>query len=249
MAAPASARAAGALRRVDLTLSLAPDEYEREIERLQARLFDLEHDLYRARLPAVIVFEGVDAGGKGGSIRRLTRGLDPRGYEVIPVSAPTAVEKAHHYLWRFWRHVPKAGHITLFDRSWYGRVLVERVEGFCSEPDWRRAFGEINAFERQLADFGTAIVKFYLLIDPDEQLRRFRDRQNTPQKQWKITDEDWRNRRKWPQYQAATAEMMRRTNTAWAPWTILEANCKLYARIKAMRTVATALERALASRG
>ena len=204
-----------------------------------------EHELYLARIPAVICYEGWDAGGKGGNIRRLTLGLDPRGYEVVPIAAPTKEEKAHHYLWRFWRGVPKAGHITIFDRTWYGRVLVERVEGFCTEAEWKRAYDEINQFERQLTDFGTVLVKFWLQIDAAEQLRRFQERQNTPYKQWKITDEDWRNREKRPLYEPAVDEMLRRTSTPHAPWTILEANCKYHARIKALRTVVEALEKAV----
>lgn len=233
---------------VDLRRSLERGEYEARLKRLQQRLCQLEHKLYAARVPAVIVFQGSDAAGKGGIIKRLTRGLDPRGYEVIPVGPPTEEEKAHHFLWRFWRRLPKAGHITIFDRSWYGRVLVERVEGFCTEDEWRRAYQEINEFERQLADFGTVIVKFWVHIDQDEQLRRFRAREETPSKQWKITPEDWRNREKWAQYEVAVNDMLRRTSTPCAPWTILEANCKLYARIKALRTVVRALQRALNQR-
>ena len=233
------------LDRLDLSLSLERDDYEKQLDGLQDRLFQLEHELFVARIAAAIVYEGVDAGGKGGSIRRLTRGLDPRGYEVVPIAAPTKEELAHHYLWRFWRHVPKAGHITIFDRSWYGRVLVERVEGFCTTDEWRRAYREINEFERQLTDSGTVVVKFWLHIDQAEQLRRFKAREDTPHKQWKITDEDWRNRKKWPQYEVAICDMLERTSTTYAPWTILEANDKLYARIKALRTVADALEAAL----
>ena len=236
------------LDRADMTLSLERDEYERQLSALQARLFDLEHELYGARIPACILYEGWDAGGKGGNIRRLTRGLDPRGYEVAPIAAPTKEELAHHYLWRFWRHVPKAGHITIFDRTWYGRVLVERVEGFCTEDEWSRAYREINEFERQLADYGAVIVKFWLHIDREEQLRRFKSRENTPAKKWKITDEDWRNREKWNKYALAVVDMFQRTSTTYAPWTLLEANCKLYARIKALRTIAEALEAALAKR-
>jgi len=236
------------LDRVDLSLSLSREQYEKELDELQERLLNLEYRLYKARIPAVVVYEGWDAAGKGGNIRRLTQGLDPRGYEVIPIAAPTAEELAHHYLWRFWKHVPKAGHIGIFDRSWYGRVLVERVEGFCTEAEWKRAFQEINEFERQLAEYGTVVVKFWLQIDRDEQLRRFQDRQNTPSKQWKITPEDWRNRDKWKQYGVCVAEMIERTSTTYAPWTILEANCKLYARIKALRTVADAVEKVLDKR-
>ncbi|HUT90769.1 MAG TPA: hypothetical protein VMY37_14795 [Thermoguttaceae bacterium] len=233
------------LDRVDLSLSLSREAYEEELDELQKRLFQLEHELYAARVPAVIVYEGWDAAGKGGNIKRLTRGLDPRGYEVVPVMAPSPEEKAHHYLWRFWRDVPKAGHITIFDRSWYGRLMVERVEGFCSENEWERAYQEINEFERQLADFGTAIVKFWLHIDREEQLRRFEARQEDLHKKWKITDEDWRNREKWERYRVAVVDMLQRTSTTYAPWTILEANCKLHARIKALRTVAEVLQTAL----
>ncbi|HLA85144.1 MAG TPA: polyphosphate:AMP phosphotransferase [Thermoguttaceae bacterium] len=236
------------LDRLDLSLSLDREEYEQELGKLHKRLFDLEHEIYTRRVPVAIVYEGVDAGGKGGNIKRLTRGLDPRGYKVVPVGPPNPVELAHHYLWRFWREAPKAGHIALFDRSWYGRVLVERVEGLCGETDWRRAYREINEFERQWSDFGTVLVKFWLHIDQDEQLRRFEARQETPYKQWKITDEDWRNRKKWPQYKAAVVEMLERTSTTYAPWTVLEANCKLYARVKAIRTVVRAIEEALAGR-
>lgn len=234
--------------RVDLSLSLPREVYERQLKKWQRKLFDLEHEIYRARIPVVIVYEGTDAAGKGGNIRRLTQGLDPRGYEVIPVGAPSAEEQAQHYLWRFWRHVPKTGHIAIFDRSWYGRVLVERVEGFCRVAEWRRAYREINEFERQMRDAGAVIVKFYLVIDRREQLRRFRQREATAYKAWKITAEDWRNRRRWREYEAAVAEMLRRTSTARAPWTVLEANCKLHARIKALRTVAEALQDALRRR-
>lgn len=230
------------LDRVDLTLAMTEEAYAKELDKLQKRLFEVEHELYLARVPAVIAYEGWDAAGKGGNIRRVTRGLDPRGYEVVPIAAPSDEEKAHHYLWRFWRRVPKAGHITIFDRTWYGRVLVERVEGFCSETEWRRAYDEINSFERQLADFGTVIVKFWLQIDPDEQLRRFQEREQTSYKTWKITDEDWRNRDKRGLYEPAVVEMLERTSTRHAPWTILESNCKLYARIKAIRTVVEAFE-------
>ena len=233
------------LDRADLNLALDRETYDAQREELNQRLLTAEHELYIARIPAVICYEGWDAGGKGGNIKRLTLGLDPRGYEVVPIAAPTQEEKAHHYLWRFWRCLPKAGHITIFDRTWYGRVLVERVEGFCSEAEWKRAYDEINQFERQLTDFGAVLVKFWLQIDAQEQLRRFQERQNTPYKQWKITDEDWRNREKRPKYEPAVDEMLRRTSTPHAPWTILESNCKYYARIKALRTVAEALEKAV----
>ena len=233
------------LDRVDTSLTLDRETYDAQRQELNERLIAAEHELFLARIPAVVCYEGWDAGGKGGNIKRLTLGLDPRGYEVVPIAAPTKEEKAHHYLWRFWRGIPKAGHITIFDRTWYGRVLVERVEGFCSEADWKRAYDEINQFERQLTDFGAVLVKFWLQIDAQEQLRRFQERQNTPYKQWKITDEDWRNRDKRPAYEPAVNEMLLRTSTRCAPWTILEANCKYYARIKALRTVAEALEKAV----
>ncbi len=242
---PSPTRQQTILDRVDLTLSLDRETYDKQLDELQDRLFRLEHELYLSRIPAAIVYQGWDAGGKGGNIKRLTRGLDPRGYEVVPIGVPTDEEKAHHYLWRFWKHVPKAGHITIFDRSWYGRLMVERVEGFCTEDEWNRAYREINEFERQLADFGTVLVKFWLQIDQQEQLRRFKARESTPHKQWKITDEDWRNREKWNRYEVAVIDMLQRTSTTYAPWTILEANCKLYARIKALRTVSEALESAL----
>jgi len=242
---PSPTRQQTILDRVDLSLSLDRPTYEDKLDKYQERLFHLEHELYTARIPTVIVYEGWDAAGKGGNIRRLTRGLDPRGYEVVPVSIPTVEEKSHHYLWRFWRNIPKAGHIAIFDRSWYGRVMVERVEGFCTEGEWKRAYREINEFERQLAEFGTVIVKFWLHIDRQEQLKRFNARQQTPHKQWKITEDDWRNRKKWNQYEVAVLDMLRRTSTTYAPWTILEANCKLHARVKAIRTVAEALESAL----
>jgi AMP-polyphosphate phosphotransferase len=243
--APRPATEKTVLDRVDLSLSLTREEYRDQLDALQGRVMRLEFELYKAQVPAVVLYEGWDAGGKGGNIRRLTYALDPRGYRVVPIAAPTKEELAHHFLWRFWRNVPKAGHLAIFDRSWYGRVLVERVEGFCTEEEWQRSYGEINEFERQLTDFGTVVVKFWLQVDQQEQLRRFEERQQLPDKQWKITDEDWRNRGKWRQYERAVIDMLERTSTAHAPWTILEANCKLYARIKALKTVAESLERGL----
>lgn len=230
------------LDRADLSLSLAADEYERRLEAAQKRLWEIEHEIYRERVPVLILFEGCDAAGKGGAIKRLVRGMDPRGYEVIPIAAPNDVEKSHHYLWRFWTSMPKAGHIAVFDRTWYGRVLVERVEAFCSEAEWRRAYSEINEMEEQLAHFGAVVVKFWLQIGFEEQLKRFRERQDTSYKRWKITDEDWRNREKWTQYMHAVDEMLLRTSTTHAPWTIVEANCKRYARVKILETVIAAVE-------
>jgi polyphosphate kinase 2 (PPK2 family) len=230
---------------VDLDRTLERAAYERQLKKYQKRVAELEHEVYLERVPVIIVYEGWDAAGKGGNIRRLVQGLDPRGYEVVPIAAPNVVEKAHHYLHRFWLRVPKAGHITIFDRSWYGRVLVERVEGFCTEEEWKRAYAEINETEEQWCDFGAAVVKFWLHIDQDEQLRRFEARQRTAYKRWKITDEDWRNREKWNQYQAAVDEMLYRTSTTHAPWTIVEATNKLYARIRVLRTVVDTLEKRL----
>lgn len=228
---------------VDLEKKIDPDEYKERLDKSQKKLYELQHKLYLKRIPLMILYEGWDAAGKGGNIRRVTDELDPRGYEVVPVAAPNDIEKAHHYLWRFWNKIPKAGHITLFDRTWYGRVLVERVEGFCDKNDWKRAYHEINHFERHLSDFGTIIVKFWLQISPEEQLRRFKAREENPDKQWKITDEDWRNREKWALYEKAVEEMIYRTSTAHAPWTIIESNSKHYARIKALETIIEAIEK------
>ena len=194
------------------------------------------------RIPVVILYEGWDAAGKGGNLKRLTANLDPRGYEVVPIAAPNDIEKSHHYLWRFWTELPKAGHITIFDRSWYGRVLVERVEGFCSETEWRRAYHEINDMEQHWTRFGAILLKFWVHIDRDEQLRRFHEREKTRYKRWKITEEDWRNREKWGEYEAAVEEMLFRTGTPHAPWTVIESNCKLHARIKVLKTVCQAME-------
>jgi polyphosphate:AMP phosphotransferase len=229
------------LDRVDLSQTLDRAAYEKALEKYQDRLWDLEHRAYKKRLPVIVMYEGWDAAGKGGNIKRLVQGMDPRGFEVIPVAAPNDVEMAHHYLWRFWVRLPKAGHIAIFDRSWYGRVLVERVEGFCSEAAWRRAYREINEFEESLVNFGAVLVKFWLQISPEEQLKRFKERQKTAAKQWKITDEDWRNRKKMPLYRAAVDDMLQKTSTAHAPWTIVESNDKLHARIKALRTVTRAI--------
>jgi AMP-polyphosphate phosphotransferase len=234
-----------ALDQVDLSLSLSPEEYDTRLKDAQVMLRELEHEIYRRRVPVVIAYEGWDAAGKGGNIRRLTQNLDPRGYEVVPIAAPNDLEKAHHYLWRFWAQMPKAGHITIFDRTWYGRVLVERVEGFCTEAQWRRAYREINGMEQQLVHFGTVLLKFWLHIDPHEQLRRFQARQQLAHKQWKITEEDWRNREKLDQYREAVEEMLHRTTTPYAPWTIVESNCKRHARVKVLETVCDAIRKRL----
>jgi polyphosphate kinase 2 (PPK2 family) len=230
------------LSKLDMAQKLSRAEYERQVDKLQDRLRELEHIIYAKRIPVVICYEGCDAAGKGGNIKRVVGNLDPRGFEVIPIAAPTKEELAHHYLWRFANCMPKAGHITIFDRTWYGRVMVERVEGFCSNEAWQRAYREINEFEAHLAGYGAAIVKFWLHIDQAEQLRRFKERQRLKWKQWKLTDEDWRNRKKWPQYEAAINDMLAGTSTSYAPWTIIEANDKLFARIKALKTVVRAIE-------
>ena len=171
--------------------------------------------------------------------------MDPRGFVVHPTASPNDIEKAHHYLWRFWVDMPKAGHVTIFDRTWYGRVMVERIEGFCSRQEWQRAYREINDMEKDLADAGAIVLKFWMQIDKDEQAKRFSARQENPEKQWKITDEDWRNREKWDQYEEAVDEMLIRTSTPYAPWIVVEGNCKYYARIKVLETVVNAIEKRL----
>ena len=201
--------------------------------------------MFKAQIPTVICFEGWDAAGKGGAIRRLTAALDPLGFSVHPVSAPNVVERQFHYLWRFWVHLPEPGNIAIFDRTWYGRVMVERIEGFAKDYEWQRAYDEIKDMEQQWAEHGFAIAKFWLQIDKDEQLRRFTDRQNDPMKQWKITDEDWRNRDKWEAYEEAVNEMLVRTDTSYAPWTVVEGNNKYYARLKVLKTVVELFEKKL----
>jgi polyphosphate:AMP phosphotransferase len=240
-----SGRRSKILDEVDLSKKLDRAEYDAQLEKLQDRLRELGLESFRKRLPTVIVYEGWDAAGKGGNIKRLTQELDPRGYEVISIAAPTKVELDHHYLWRFWNRLPKAGHMSIFDRSWYGRVLVERVEGFASETEWRRAYDEIRFFEQQLVQFGTVVIKFWLQISPEEQLRRFLERETTAHKQYKITEEDWRNRLKWNPYRSAVSEMIKQTSTEAAPWTIVEAESKLWARIKTLSTTVSELEKKL----
>ena len=234
------------LARADLEAKLERGEYEKRLEELQEQLRELHFRCYAKRRAVIVVMEGWDAAGKGGAIKRLTVRMDPRGYEVIPIAAPTDEEKAHHYLWRFWRSVPKDGHLAVFDRSWYGRLLVERVEGFAKPGEWQRAFHEINDFERAQAEHGSILCKFWLHVSPEEQLRRFRSRELTPRKQHKITDEDWRNRAKWPEYLAAVTDMLAQTSTPWAPWTVVEANDKLWARIRVLDTVVRSIEAGLA---
>ncbi|MFL2100235.1 phosphate:AMP phosphotransferase [Desemzia sp. FAM 23991] len=224
------------LEKVDLTLSLSDQEYDERKDALQLEAQQLAFQLYTRRIPTILVFEGVDAAGKGGAIERLTREMDPRGYEVITTSAPNKLEEQYHYLWRFYQNFPKRGDIKIFDRSWYGRVMVERVEGFASVEEWDRAYEEINQMEAQLTNFGTLVVKFFLYIDKEEQLQRFKDRENEPDKVYKLTDEDWRNRKKWDEYIDSMNEMLVRTSTSTAPWTIVAGKDKKYARIQVLET-------------
>ncbi len=231
------------LEKLNLKVKLSRAEYERELDRLPNKLHLLGYQVYTQKRPVVMVFEGWDAAGKGGAIKRLTEKLDPRGYVVHPIAAPQGDDKERHYLYRFWRRLPEAGLIALFDRSWYGRVLVERVEGFCSAEAWQRAYSEINQFEKQMVDFGTIIFKFWVHIGQQEQLRRFKEREGSGYKSWKLTDEDWRNRGKWEDYEQAVEDMLLKTSTRNAPWTIVEGNDKLYARIKVLKTAVEKLEK------
>ena len=251
---PERARAAEAsvedhLGALDLSLTLDRDRSRAELERQQGRLYRAQQRARERGVSTVVVFEGWDAGGKGGAIRRATAALDARYYRVIPIAAPTEEELAHHYLWRFWRHLARAGQIVIFDRSWYGRVLVERVEKFAQPSEWRRAYDEIRQFEEQLVEHGTVVVKFWLHVSRDEQLRRFQERERTSYKRWKITGEDWRNRERWNEYVAAVNEMVTHTSTRRAPWTLVEGNDKRFARLKVVRTLADRLKRAAARRG
>ena len=245
---PASAKPLS-LSEVDLTQSLTREEYKNCLEEEKARLAKNQNLLYLKRIPLVVGFEGWDAAGKGGCIKRLSSPLDARGYAALPIASPTPEEKKRHFLWRFYARLPKSGHIAIFDRTWYGRVLVERIEGFCSEADWKRAYGEINDFESYLAASGTLVVKFWIHISKDEQLKRFRARERTPEKQWKITAEDWRNREKWALYETAVNDMLRYTSTETAPWHILAGNDKYFARIQALRIVNEAIEARLKEKG
>ncbi len=226
---------------IDLTQKLDKDEYARQVDLYQTQIRLLGYHLYHQQRPCVIVFEGWDAAGKGGAINRLTERLDPRGYVVHPIAAPRGDDADKHYLWRFWRRLPDRGNIAIFDRSWYGRVMVERVEGFARTEEWQRAYQEIKDFETQLVDFGTILIKFWIHIGKDEQLRRFEDRQNRPNKAWKLTDEDWRNRDKWSVYEQAVEDMLIKTTTAHTPWTVIAGNDKYFARVQVLKTVVDAL--------
>lgn len=230
------------LKSVDLSLDIDKKEYKSLLSEYQERLFDLSNIIYMKKKPVAIVFEGWDAAGKGGAIKRLTQALDPRGYRVISTPAPTPEELSHHYLWRFWNNIPKTGHIAIFDRSWYGRVMVEAVEGFCNENEYERAFSEINSFEKHLMGSGMKIIKFFIHISPDEQLKRFDERKNDPQKSWKLTDEDYRNREKWDEYTYTIERMLEKTSTPDAPWHIIPGNSKKFARTEILKTVIKSLE-------
>jgi len=233
------------LSSLDYERTLTRKAYNRKLEKYQGELNLLSrHKKFRNR-SLIIVMEGVDAAGKGGSIRRITGALDARHYQVTPIAAPTEEERAQPYLWRFWRHLPRKGRVTIFDRSWYGRVLVERVEKFCSEQDWMRAYHEINDFEEQLVEAGGIVTKFWVTVTKEEQLRRFREREKTPFKSFKITPEDWRNRRKWNDYERAVCDMIERTNNELAPWILVAANDKFSARIEILKTLCERVEAAL----
>lgn len=233
------------LETIDLSKQLDKQEYKTRRDPLRLQLAALQRRARELKIPVMIVFEGWDAAGKGTLINRLILPLDPRGFKVHPINQPTEEERYRPFLWRFWIKTPAKGRIAVFDRSWYGRVLVERVEGFATEAAWRRAYREINSFERQLRDFGTVIVKFWVHISREEQLKRFEERQDSGYKSWKLTDEDWRNRAKWPEYERAVRDMLLKTSTITAPWTVVEGNNKWWARVKALTTVVETLSREL----
>lgn len=225
--------------------SIEEEDYKRKLKDRQLALLQLQHQLIVAKRAVLIVFEGPDAAGKGGAIKRIVERLDPRLVRVFSVVKPTTEEYQHHYMWRFWSKLPDYGHLAIFDRSWYGRVLVERVEGFATEAEWQRAYGEINAFERLLTDDGAIIVKLFLHVSEDEQLARFKRREADPYKHWKISDEDWRNRKKWKQHNQAAQDMFARTSSEVAPWHVIPGNFKWYARVKVLKTVVSAIEKNL----
>lgn len=230
------------VRTIDPAAKVDPQEYKERLKELKKRIDLLHNVIYKKRIPVIVCYEGWDAAGKGGNIKRLTSGMDPRGYEVFPIAAPDATEKAHHYLWRFAEKMPKAGHVAVFDRTWYGRVMVERIEGFCDEERWKQAYEEMNEFEYGLWQWGAVILKFFINIDNAEQLSRFEARRDTPDKQWKLTDEDWRNRDKWGAYEQAIDDMLQKTNTDFAPWHIIQSTDKKYARLQAMEAFIDAVE-------
>lgn len=224
------------LDKIDLSKTLSEEDYDSILKKLQKRASELQLELYKQKISTILVFEGVDAAGKDGSIERLIKYMDPRMVKVHAISAPNEEENRYNYLWRFYKRLPKDGDMGIFSRSWYGRVMVERVEGFAEENEWERAYSEIQNFEREIYDHGSLIIKYFVMIDKDTQLKRFEDREEDPDKQYKITEEDWRNREKWDQYIAAMNEMLDRTSTKYSPWVIVEGNDKNYARIKVLKT-------------
>jgi len=233
------------LSELDLSQALTRDKYKEQLKKYQAKLSLLHRQAFDHGISTILVFEGPDAAGKGGAIRRVISALDPHIYRVLPFAAPTDEERAQHYLWRFWRHLSRAGHVTIFDRSWYGRVLVERVENFATEDEWRRAYAEINNLEEQLIERDIVLVKYWIHIDEDEQLARFKVREQTPHKSWKLTDEDWRNREKWNDYETAAHDMVQYTSTHYAPWVLVEGNNKQFARIKVLKALCDKLAASL----
>lgn len=246
MKVPATLRK-GQLDLVDLEQKIEVSVYENRLKDLHKKISELQLMLYHQKIPVILVFEGSDGGGKGGAIKRLARALDPRGYQIINTAAPTSVEASNHYLWRFWIRMPAPGHIAIFDRSWYGRVLVERVEGFCSDKEWARAYSEINTMEEQWSRSGAVVLKYWLHVSRDEQLRRFQERQRTQNKKWKITDEDWRNREKWQQYKVCVENMLKKTDTPEAPWVTVAGDDKHHARIQVLQTYVDAVNKKLDS--
>jgi polyphosphate kinase 2 (PPK2 family) len=233
------------LSSLDMSQAVSKKAFATDLEKYQGRLNLLQRKAEQKGVSTILVFEGLDAAGKGGAIRRVTGALDARSYQVIPIAAPTDEERAHHYLWRFWRQLSRAGRLTIFDRSWYGRVLVERVEGFATEREWRRAYSEITEFEEQLVDHGIVLMKYWVHISQDEQLRRFKAREKARYKRWKLTDEDWRNRAKWADYERAVNDMVERTSTRLAPWTLVEGNDKYFARLKVLKTACRSIRLAI----
>ena len=230
---------------LDMNLHLSKQQYNQQLQQHQAKLNELHRKALKKKISTILLFEGPDAAGKGGAIRRVVTALDARHCRVIPIAAPTDEEQANHYLWRFWRHLSRAGKITIFDRSWYGRVLVERVEGYAAENEWRRAYAEINDFEEQLAESGIVLMKYWIHITKQEQLDRFNARKEIPHKQWKLTDEDWRNRERWEDYEYAVNDIVEHTSTRLAPWTLVEGNDKRFARVKVIESLCNNLEQAL----
>ncbi len=233
------------LERLDSTKRLSQKQYDEQIGKAQVALRELEFEIFNNQVPVLCLFEGWDAAGKGGVIKRMTEVLDPRGFTVSSFAAPRGEEKTHHYLWRFWRNLPRAGHLSIFDRSYYGRVLVERVEGFCNDDEWRRAYREINELESHQCSSGMVICKFWLHVTREEQMRRFKSRELDPFRSYKLTEEDWRNRAKWNEYLQAVEDMLLHTSTPYAPWTVVEAENKYYGRVKVLRTVVDAIQQRL----